>query len=123
MIHCASLVYFKQDKILLARIRDNKLWYFPGGKISEGESPAHTLSRELFEELDIAITPDEMLKLTEVIAPSHDLKDTVYLYIYTISHLPIYRPKNEVKELKFFSLSDTELMAPAVIETIRILKK
>ncbi len=119
MIHCASLAYFEDGKLLLVRVRENKLWYFPGGKIAEGESPVDALARELSEELNVTVEPEKMLRLTEITAPSHDRSDSVHLCIYTLSHLPPCTPRNEVSELRWFAVSDTELMAPAVIEALR----
>ncbi len=122
MIHCASLACFKDGKVLLVRVRDNTLWYFPGGKIDAGESPADALTRELHEELSVTIAPEELQRLTEITAPSHDRNDNVHLYVYTLCHLPPCTPGNEVSELGWFDISDTQLMAPAVIEALRSIK-
>lgn len=119
MIHCASLAYFKEGKILLVRVRDNKLWYFPGGKIAEGENPVDALVRELSEELNVVIDPKKLRQLTKITAPNHDKSDIVHLCIYTLSQLPTCRPGHEVSEIMWFEVSDTELMAPAVIEALR----
>lgn len=119
MIHCASLAYFEDGKILLVRVRDNKLWYFPGGKITEGESHVDALVRELSEELNVIVAPENMRLLTEITAPSHDRRDIVRLCIYTMSHLPLCKPGNEVREIRWFAVSDTEFMAPAVIKALR----
>ncbi len=32
-----------------------KKWEFPGGKVTEGESPSDAIQREIFEELDIIV--------------------------------------------------------------------
>lgn len=119
MIHCASLAYFEDGKILLVRVRDNKLWYFPGGKITEGESPVDALVRELSEELNVIVVPENMRLLTEITAPSHDRSDIVRLCIYTLNHLPLCKPDNEVREIRWFAVSDTDFMAPAVIKALR----
>lgn len=119
MIHCASLAYIENGKILLVRVRENTLWYFPGGKIAVGESPSTALIRELSEELNINIKPADIRFITEVTGPNHDGSDTVRLYIYTLDKLPPCRPGSEVREIRWFTLSDEKLMAPAVIKTLK----
>lgn len=37
-IKTSDLVCVKDNKILLVRVRDNTIWYFPGGKIDDGET-------------------------------------------------------------------------------------
>ncbi|WKZ94922.1 NUDIX domain-containing protein (plasmid) [Chimaeribacter arupi] len=119
MIHCASLVYIEDGKVFLVRVRNNTLWYFPGGKIAEGEDAASALLRELYEELTISVTIEDIRFLTDIIGPSHDGGDLVHLYLYTMNTLPPCTPGNEVSETGWFSLSETHSMAPAVIKTLR----
>lgn len=58
----AAALIRKDDKILLAQRPEGKamagLWEFPGGKLEDGETPEHALSRELTEELSITVATD-----------------------------------------------------------------
>ena len=57
-----------QGRILLARRPEGKsmagLWEFPGGKLEPGETPEVALARELFEELQVQIQPENLYPLT-----------------------------------------------------------
>lgn len=63
-IHIAAAVITdKAGRILLVRKR-NTVWFMqPGGKIEFGERPEVALARELKEELNVDINPDEMVPL------------------------------------------------------------
>ena len=58
----------KQKQILLAQRPEGKemagLWEFPGGKIKEGEPPDIALVREIKEELDINLLPENLTPTT-----------------------------------------------------------
>ncbi|MFB1519020.1 NUDIX domain-containing protein, partial [Staphylococcus aureus] len=60
MIKCVCLVEETADKILLVQVRNREKYYFPGGKIEEGESRVQALLREVKEELNLTLTMDEI---------------------------------------------------------------
>ena len=46
MIKCVCLVEEKNHQLLLVQVRHRDKYYFPGGKIDEGESLVEALQRE-----------------------------------------------------------------------------
>lgn len=119
MIKTSALVSVKNNKILLVRVRDNTIWYFPGGKIDEGETPLQTLIRELDEELNIQMQSSELSYLGEVVTDNHDRTDTVSVHCYAGEITQPIQPCAEISEIKWFDIDDIEFMAPAVVESIR----
>ena len=63
MIVVAAALLRADGRVLMQQRRIGSfhggLWEFPGGKVETGESPEYALSRELEEELGIAIAPDK----------------------------------------------------------------
>ncbi|KQO14686.1 8-oxo-dGTP diphosphatase MutT [Paenibacillus sp. Leaf72] len=59
----AAIISNEQNQLLIARRKKGKsqegLWEFPGGKIEQGESAQSCLRRELLEEMQIEILPQE----------------------------------------------------------------
>lgn len=104
--------------MLLVRVRDNTIWYFPGGKIDEGETHLQTIIRELDEELNVQIQSSELKYLGEVITDNHDRTDIVSVQCYAGDIIQPIQPCAEISEIRWFDLDDTEFMAPAVIESI-----
>jgi 8-oxo-dGTP pyrophosphatase MutT (NUDIX family) len=119
MIKTSALLCVRDNKMLLARVRDNTIWYFPGGKIDPGESHLQTVVREVYEELDVSLTPASLTYLGEVVTDNHDRTTTVSVQCYTCDITQPIIPSAEISELRWFDLDDTTLMAPAVIESIR----
>jgi 8-oxo-dGTP diphosphatase len=64
----AGVLIDRDRRILIAQRPEGKamagLWEFPGGKISEGESPEYALVRELYEELGIVTCLECLQPLT-----------------------------------------------------------
>ena len=61
----AAAVIFDSGKVLITLRPEHKpqggFWEFPGGKIQPGESPDIALKRELFEELEISISVENII--------------------------------------------------------------
>jgi 8-oxo-dGTP diphosphatase len=63
-------------------VHQGGFWEFPGGKVEVGEHVTEALSRELFEELGITVSPKNMSALIKV---EHDYGDKhVLLDVYTV---------------------------------------
>ncbi len=86
-IHVAvGVIIDERGRILIARRRDDLhqggLWEFPGGKVEKGESVTEALTRELKEELGIAVGETEPL-----LDVGHDYGDRhVFLDVHRVLH-------------------------------------
>ena len=114
MIRCACLVIENEpSEILLVRVRDNKKWYLPGGKIEQNEEPIQALIRELDEELGILFNINDLHYLTTVIGPAYGVDDDVELVALKRGEI---KPQAEISEVRFVSWqNERELIAPAVL--------
>ncbi|MED1490746.1 MULTISPECIES: NUDIX hydrolase [Bacillales] len=118
IIKCSCLVNKKEDKLLCVRVRDNKLWYLPGGKIEHDETPEETLVRELYEELSIRIERSSIKYLCNIIGPAYGEEAMVELYCYTAEWTGEIKPHAEISEVSWIDINHKELLAPAVIELL-----
>lgn len=120
MIKCACLIILNKlkNKILLVRVRDNKKWYLPGGKIEFNETPAQALIREIKEELGIDIKDSTLTYLTSIQADAYGINDTVELQCFTTDlKIKNYIPSAEISEIAFMDWNmDRIKFAPAVID-------
>ena len=71
MMHVmAGVLCDAQGRVLLAQRPPGKhlegMWEFPGGKLEPGESPQYALMRELLEELDVQIQPQDGTPLIRI---------------------------------------------------------
>jgi 8-oxo-dGTP diphosphatase len=82
----AAAMIDETGKILLQQRPAGKamagLWEFPGGKVEPGETPETALSREVFEELGVALNPHA---LTPIAFASEALSDRhLVLLLYLV---------------------------------------
>lgn len=114
ILRCACLVATRQDRLLLVRVRDNALWYLPGGKIEPSELPEEALSRELFEELGIVVDAESVRHLYSVQGPAYGRSGDVELVCFAARWRNDPRPRGEVAEVAWIPTKQLDRFAPAV---------
>lgn len=113
-IRCACLVAHQDNKLLLVRVRQNQLWYLPGGKIEPGESPEAALRRELAEELGISLDPASVRYLYTVVGPAYGQAGDVEMTCFSATWPNEIRPNAEISEVQWLGLDEQDRFAPAV---------
>ena len=60
----ANAIITCNGKILLEKRRDCDIWGLVGGGVKKQETPLQAISREIYEELGIRVSPDKFVKLS-----------------------------------------------------------
>ncbi|MDU3557621.1 MAG: NUDIX domain-containing protein [Staphylococcus epidermidis] len=103
MIKCVCLVEEKNHQLLLVQVRHRDKYYFPGGKIDEGESLVEALQRELKEELRLELAKDELEFIGTIVGEANRAIDWSKV-----------ETDHEITDMKWFDINDSENIAPAV---------
>lgn len=103
----ACVAVWCEGKVLLVRNSYRKEYGFPGGFVKKGEKSSTSASRELLEEVGLALT-SEQLRLAGQSTFFHECKeDTASLYETELAHFPQLKiDKREVVEALFLSPSE-----------------
>ena len=123
MIKCVCLVEETEDQILLVQVRHREKYYFPGGKIDEGETQLQALKRELKEELKLELSDEEFSYIGTVVGkayPQENMLTELNGYRATVSiNWDKIHTDNEITDIKWFDKNDSEYIAPAVLTWIK----
>jgi 8-oxo-dGTP diphosphatase len=114
VIRCACLLVERDQQILLVRVRNNHLWYLPGGTIEPGETAPEALVREIGEELGVVINVQTIALKHCVVGPAYGRKGLVELNCFAAAWTGTMTPQAEVAELGWFGANDRDMVAPAV---------
>jgi 8-oxo-dGTP pyrophosphatase MutT (NUDIX family) len=124
----AGLLVIKNRKLLLAFSKNKKAWYLPGGKTDQGEDTRSALIREITEELNIDLNPDQLKYYTHISAQAFGEKNNVIMeqdcFIYNLFETP--NPSAEIEALNYFntgSYGREPSQVPGVIILMQQLKK
>lgn len=110
----ACLLEEREGKLLLVRVRDNPLWYLPGGTIEPGETAEATLIREVREELGIAIDPASIQPARTLIGPAYGREGLVELNCFTARWQGDAQTRAEVSDIGWFGPDGADQTAPAI---------
>ncbi|MCI2901950.1 NUDIX hydrolase [Staphylococcus hominis] len=122
MIKCVCLVEETGDQILLVQVRHREKYYFPGGKIDEGETLLEAIQREIEEELQLHFSQEDFTYIGKVIGEAYPQPNTLTeLNGFKVNQRINWNDvqiDNEVTDIRWFNKSDTQYIAPAVIKWI-----
>ncbi len=117
----ASVIIYKDNKILLQQRRDNGCWGYHGGHVELGEKVEETAKRELFEETGLKVISMELFdvfsgpELCYVYPDGNKVHiiDVVYICTEFIGEMKLQN--SEVINLKWFDIDDIpENISPPV---------
>lgn len=94
-------------RILLVRKRQTTMFMQPGGKLEPGESPEAAVLREVHEELDLRLAPENVEFLGRWDGPAANEEDTeivAYLFGATTNQAP--RIQAEIEEMMWLDPED-----------------
>lgn len=106
----AAVIVNDRGELLLVRKSGTTAFMQPGGKPEPGETPASTLSRELFEELGLSVDPDDLSSLglfTAAAANEPGFLVVADVFVADIGdQIPVIDA--EIEELRWVSRADAE---------------
>ena len=102
----AGLLLIKDRKLLLAYSNNKQCFYLPGGKIDKGETALTALIREIQEELNLTLQPEELQYYTHISAPAFGENENVIMEQDCFLTTTKLEPKAaaEIGELRYFTL-------------------
>ncbi len=115
MLDVVAWVHIAGGRMLAVRARGRDLLYLPGGKREAGEADWAAISREVREELSVELDPRTFRRLGVVHAPAHDQPEHTHVRMscFTAAFHGRIHPSGEIDELRFVSVNERELLAPA----------
>lgn len=124
MIQCVCLVVKRDNQLLLVQARNREKYYFPGGKIDEGETQIEALVREINEELKVTLDATKLSFVKTIVGPAYPQKNEQtelngYITSETIDWDSV-QPASEITAIDWIDISDAEKIAPAVLKWIDV---
>ncbi|MEV1128469.1 NUDIX domain-containing protein [Agromyces sp. NPDC049794] len=120
----AAIALVRDRRVLMVTARDRDVYYMPGGKIDEGESPAEAAAREAREEVALELDPEDLHELFEVVVQAHGEPDgrLVRMRVFQAETDASPVASAEVGTLHWVTTADTVRCPPAGAEVLRRLE-
>ncbi|MBI4053722.1 MAG: NUDIX domain-containing protein [Candidatus Doudnabacteria bacterium] len=107
-------VFVKDKKVLSTKSRGKDTWYIPGGKREGGESDEQALTREIKEELNVALSPATIRYLGTFEAQAHGKAQGVKVRMtcYSADYSGRLKPRGEIAGLTFLDYQGRNQSSP-----------
>ena len=114
LIDKIAWIHLRDGAVLSTRSHGKDVYYLPGGKREPGESHLDTLTREIGEELDVAVAAADATLFGVFEAPAHGHPDgtLVRMTCYAAPYTGVLRPCNEIAELVWLTYADRPRVSP-----------
>lgn len=117
-MNCLDVVAWvcvQDERLLCARTKGNDVFYLVGGKRESGESDWSALSREVAEEVNVALVQSTFAELVtiEEKAHGHGAQMWVKMKCFTAEYTGELAASGEIAEISWLSNIDAERCAPA----------
>ncbi|MBL8100788.1 MAG: NUDIX domain-containing protein [Anaerolineales bacterium] len=110
-----TLIFDEEGKVLLFKHTYRKFeWGIPGGNLEYREPPEDAIVREFYEESNIKIEVEKLLKVSSAKEFPH--LSIVYLCKIVEGE---FKPSHEISEMKYFDVNDLPQMLYAEKDLIR----
>lgn len=129
LVPTAALLIVQERKLLLAFSSRKNAWYLPGGKVETGESAEEALVREIREELNCELNPNELGWFMEVMAPAYGEPEGYFIRQQCFFYHGNMHPKatGEITSIQFFSkhayLREREQVAGVIMVMDELIKE
>ncbi len=118
---CCGCVIIDNEKVLLIQQNEGH-WGFPKGHVEFGESEVETAIREVKEETNIDVIPDESKRYIQEYVMSNGKEKQVVFFVAKKVSNDIKAQECEIKNIKWFSFKDA-LMTITFDNTKQLFKK
>lgn len=96
-------------------------WEFPGGKLEPGESAEQAIVREIEEELDVRIKPEQLVTTVEMDYPKFHL--TMHCFLCSIASGQVRLLEHEASRWLAVDELDAVAWLPADVDAVKALKR
>jgi 8-oxo-dGTP diphosphatase len=117
-------IHIDSGRLLAARSRGKNVYFIPGGKREHGESDEQALTREVREELSVALKAGSLRPLGVFEAQAHGQPEgvTVRMTCYAGDYAGHLKPAAEIEEIAWLTYGDRDrvsLVAQIIFDDLR----